>query len=425
MAKIRIGNKTKRGVYKNIVLDIGREVKIGVGYVGDTRLEQSYLKTLEMLESTIIRGDDVCGDLWKRINRLPARIQNKLVNKQLIVRTEDGPSLAKTVDEFIADKLPTSDPRTVRNYKNTLDKGLLTYLDRDRQIESVEAENLIDFIKSSSQDYRDSTVHNQIKRAKALFQFAVDEDYITNNPFQTKKLRELCSLFTTKLAIDREQKQVEIMTPDEVERLLHCRKSLRSDLEDKEWNALVWLLRYGGNRVSSYLVLRWSDINFETKQIRLRMKLTGKARKFTKGNKRTETVPLFPEMVTPLKELKELQAEGTEHVLNKIGNLDQKPEFETTNAKGERIREGRWETSLSETFKKILRRNKFKVWPQPFQAFRAYRGAELDRLGASQIELDRWIGNSAEVRKRHYSRFHMAGADRFTNQPRKTKTGEI
>jgi len=42
MAKIRIGNKTKQGVYKNVVLDIGREVKIGLGYVDDTPLEQSY-----------------------------------------------------------------------------------------------------------------------------------------------------------------------------------------------------------------------------------------------------------------------------------------------------------------------------------------------------------------------------------------------
>lgn len=414
MAKIRIGNRTKQGVYKNIVLDIGREVKIGIGYVTDPRLEQSYLKTLEMLESTIISGDEVSLDLWKRINKLPTRIQNKLVDKKLIVRQQAGPTLASTVDEFVADKLPTTDPRSVRNYKNTLEKGLLTYLDRDRQIESIEADNLIDFINRSSKDYRDSTVHNQIKRAKALFQFAVDQGYIAKNPFQTKKLRELCSLFTTKLAIDREQTQTEYMTPGEVERLLHCRKSLRSDLEDKEWNALIWLLRYGGNRVSSYLVLRWSDINFDTKQIRIRMKLTGKKRKFTKGNKRVETMPLFPEMVAPLHELKELQPEGTEYVLNRIGKLDQKPEFETTNAKGERIKQGRWETNLSTTFKKILERNGFKVWSQPFHAFRAYRGAELDRSGASEIELNMWIGNSAEVRKRHYSKFHMNGANRFT-----------
>ena len=61
MATIRIGATTKQGVYKNVVLNIGREVKVGIGYVEDTRLEQSYLNTLEMLESTIIRGDDGTG----------------------------------------------------------------------------------------------------------------------------------------------------------------------------------------------------------------------------------------------------------------------------------------------------------------------------------------------------------------------------
>ena len=142
----------------------------------------------------------------------------------------------------------------------------------------------------------------------------------------------------------------------------------------------------------SYLILRCSDINFETNQIRLRMKLTGKTRKFTKGNKRTEVVPLFSELFAPLLELREQQPEGTEYVLNKIGNLDQNPEFGTTNAKGERVRQGRWETNLSTTFRKILKRNGFKVWSLPFHAFRAYRGAELDRCGASQIELNSWIG---------------------------------
>ncbi len=139
------------------------------------------------------------------------------------------------------------------------------------------------------------------------------------------------------------------------------------------------------------------------------MKLRGKTRKFAKGNKRTEVVPLFAERVTPLMELRAEQPEGTEYVLNKIGNLDQKPESETTNAKGERIRQGRWETNLSTTFRKILKRNGFKVWSQPFHAFRAYRGAELDRSGASQIELDSWIRNSAVVRKRHYSKFTCLG----------------
>ena len=39
MAKIRIGATTKLGVYKNVVLNIGREVKDGIGYVTDIRLE--------------------------------------------------------------------------------------------------------------------------------------------------------------------------------------------------------------------------------------------------------------------------------------------------------------------------------------------------------------------------------------------------
>lgn len=420
MAKLRVGNRTPKGVFKNVVLDIGRQVKIGIGYVDGKPVEQRILATLEMLESSIISGQEPSIELWRRIRKLPSGIQKKLVSKKLIILKDDGPTLEQLVDEFIADKLPTTDPRTVRNYKSTLENGLLTFLDRDRQVDTVESDDLIDFINSSSKNYSDSTVANQIKRAKAAFQLAMDQGYKTENPFKSKKLRELCSQFTIKLASDRVQTQTEFMTADELKRLLQCKKSERSDIEDKEWNALVWLLRYGACRVSSYLILRWKDIDFETGTIRIRMKRTGIKRKFKVGDKRIEIVPLWDELVVPLQALKKLQPEGTEYVLNKIGKLEQKPEFEQTNSKGERVKQGRWETNLSTTFKKILKRNGFQIWDQPFHAFRSYRAAELDRNGASEIELNAWIGNSEAVRKRHYGKFHVATKERLAELSRKS-----
>jgi len=35
-------------------------------------------------------------------------------------------------------------------------------------------------------------------------------------------------------------------------------------------------------------------------------------------------------------------------------------------------------------------------------------------LGAGEMRLNSWIGNTAEIRKRHYSKFHMLGIERFT-----------
>jgi site-specific recombinase XerD len=84
------------------------------------------------------------------------------------------------------------------------------------------------------------------------------------NPFDEKRVRDKCSLFHIGLDPERAQTQTEFMSRDEVDRLLTCKKSLRSEVEDKEWNVLIHLLRFGGGRVSSYLVLRWKDINFET-----------------------------------------------------------------------------------------------------------------------------------------------------------------
>lgn len=432
MATLRIGNsKGKGGIFKEVVLDIGRKVKIGIGYVHGKPQEQTIFTTLERLESAIICGEEPNAELWRRINKLPERIRKKLVDKHLIQYKDEGPTLEQVKTEFLAEKLRTGDPRTVRNYRGSLESGLFARLDGTRKIETIEADDLIGFIndssskpyfkaskkgppKLSSKPYSTSTVGNQIKRAKSLFGFALDEGYITANPFDEKRVRDKCGLFTIALDPSRAQTQTDYMSPDEVDRLLACKKSLRSEAEDKEWNVLIHLLRFGGGRVSSYLVLRWKDINFDAKSVYLRMKRTSGKGKFHRGQKRVEVVPLFAELVEPLRELRAMQTEGTEYVLNQIGNLEGKPDFETTNAIGERIKQGRWETNLSTTFKKILRRNGFNVWDQPFHAFRSYRGAELELLGAGEMRLNSWIGNTAEIRKRHYSKFHMLGVEKFT-----------
>lgn len=412
MASLRIGARTPKGIYKTIVLDVGRQVKIGIGYVDGKPIEHAYFNTLEEIENCVIQGREPGRALWKRIGRLPTKIRKKLVDHRLICEPDSGPTLATVAKQFLDDKLKAGDPRTVRNYRSALEKGILTFLDRDRKIETVSADDLLEFIQRSSEVYADSTVKNQIKRAKSLFEFAVDLEYIPANPFKTKRVRELSKMYSVELSTERKDTQIELLTEDAIAKLLGCKKSERSEIEDKEWNALIHLLRFGGGRVSSYLVLRWDDINFEDKGITLRMKLTGNGKKYERGKKRVEYVPLFREIEQPLRDLRSLQPKGTKYVLNKIGNLEAKPEFETTNAKGERIQQGRWETNLSTTFKKILKRNGIVAWSQTLHAFRAYRSAELDRLGASDTELNAWIGNSPEVRKRFYGKFSRASKER-------------
>lgn len=413
MTSIRVGATNSKGVYKNAVLNIGREIKIGLGYIKDSRLENSILRTLELLESTLIRGETPNRELLERIEKLPTKIKKKLVNQGLVESEEKTLTLTEVMEAFLAEKLQTGDPRSVRNYRNAITNGLLRFIGGSRKITSIDAAELREFINKSAAIARQSTVANQIKRAKALFQYAVDCGHVPNTPFVDKRLRELCQRFTIQLAKERTQSQVENLTVETVNKLMGCKKSLRSEIEDAEWNALVYLLRFGGGRIASYLVLRWEDINFQTGLMRLRMKQTDRAQKFVTGNKKIATVPLFKEIREPLLKLKRLQPEGTTFVLNAIGNLETKPEFETTSDDGSRIRQGRWETNLSTTFKKILKRNGLPIWSQPFHALRAFRIAELAGQ-VSDLQLTAWMGNSPEVRQRHYSKFHMNNIEHLT-----------
>ena len=96
---------------------------------------------------------------------------------------------------------------------------------------------------------------------------------------------------------------------------------------------------------------------------------------------------------------------ATEDVLNDIGDLSKKPEFDKTNPDGKMVRAGRWSANLQTTFKKILKRNSIKVWPQPFRAIRKFRINELERDPAFRTtEIWEWTGNNEATAQKHYSK---------------------
>ena len=84
--------------------------------------------------------------------------------------------------------------------------------------------------------------------------------------------------FKIKLAEDKKELQQELLTEAVLNKLLSCKKSERSELEDKEWNALVWLLRWCGCRIAELSILRWEDINFDSLEIKMRGKRSGNQR---------------------------------------------------------------------------------------------------------------------------------------------------
>jgi hypothetical protein len=143
-----------------------------------------------------------------------------------------------------------------------------------------------------------------------------------------------------------------------------------------EWRLMVALARFGGVRCpSEILSLTWADIDWATKRITVP---SPKTEHHVGGESRV--IPIFPELVGPLREVQNAACPGGVFVITRYRN-------KTVN--------------LRTQFEKIIKRAGVTPWPKLWQNLRASRETEL----ADQYPLHvvcRWIGNSPKIAQNHY-----------------------
>lgn len=167
------------------------------------------------------------------------------------------------------------------------------------------------------------------------------------------------------------------MSEEYLDNLLSCRKSLRSEFENLEWNIVVNLIRFTGCHISAVTILRWSDIDLANEDLTKRGKTVGVM--CGTGDERCETVmPLWHELRPVLLRLKQYHEQTgyeSDDVPKNIGNLEKKPEFDICRAEdGVKLKQGRFETNLQKTYKEILKRNGLKIPAgAPYKAIRKFR----------------------------------------------------
>ncbi len=354
---------------------------------------------IEELESLKLVDGNIPPELAQKLKRLDPDLQEQFVRVGLVRRVEQPKTLEQLFDAYYEMKISTIDHRSARNYRST-QRQIEKHFGSSCRIDAITQGCVKEFISSLTETKKASTIGNYLKRGAEAFSFAVQKKWITENPFHNIAERKQ---YRIELCPDKKQRQEELLTVEVVERLMTCHKSSRSERENCEWNALISILRWTGCRIAEVLILRWEDIDFEQKEIRLRGKRSAN-QKAASENMRVRVMPLW----SPLLEcLERLQAhEGVEaHLLNVIGGLSNKPEFDRTDANGRVLHAGRWSTNMETTFKKILLRNGITPWPQPFHALRSFRINEMERdPNLRTVEIREYTGNSEATARKHYSR---------------------
>ena len=138
---------------------------------------------------------------------------------------------------------------------------------------------------------------------------------------------------------------------------------------DREWRLIVALCRYAGLRCPSELnALTWDDVHWDTNRITIRAPKTG-----------IRIIPLFPELVEPLREYYEAAEPGAVHVIAKyVGQVN-----------------------LRTRFRKIIERAGLVPWERQFHNLRASRQTELEDKFPSHV-VCAWLSNSESVARKHY-----------------------
>jgi len=292
------------------------------------------------------------------LSATPAELQAKLAKVGLINVTKSK-TCQELWDAFLKHKTNTVKPQTLDMYCKH-QKIFFGTFSPSELIEKMTANRLVEWKTALLTEYAPASVAAYVKVTKMVFEWAVDQDWLTKNPL--KRIQPGSFINRAK---DR------IICMEEYAKLLDA-------CPNQEWRTIIALARIGGLRCPSELQrLRWSDVKWAEKRFLVRSPKTERH----EGH-RERLVPLFPELRSELERHFSLdETNGNEFVLERFQNTS-------------------W--NLHCQFQTIVRRAGLDKIIRPFDNMRMSRSNEV-RTKWGELKESLWIGHSEKVMKDHYA----------------------
>ncbi len=187
-------------------------------------------------------------------------------------------------------------PTTVIDYTGQLLKWV-TPVWKDRELQTIKATDVHSLIFNSVGNVSPGTRHNILKKLKRIFQAAVDDGLIENNP-------------ATPIKVKVPQKKQAVLNASEVDILLQEAKKLGHRFYP------IWAVAlFTGMRSGELYALKWSDIDFESKRIYVTKSWNNKNGIGPTKSTKNRVVPMSGQLEILFKELKLQKGIQDEHVL--------------------------------------------------------------------------------------------------------------
>ena len=356
----------------------GKLESIYWGYLAPSEAARSH-EYIERLVASQRMNTVPDATIQKWLSDLSDKRYEKLV-KVFLVKPRSRGTLGPFLEDFIS-KLSQSE-NSLDNFRSSRDT-LLAFFGEDRRLETItkqDAINYKEYLKTTGRidgkgGYGQNSVSKKLQHAARFFQAMQDMEMISSNPF--KSVREV--------PVDETDRKDYI--PAE-----YCLKAMEY-APSAEWKLLIALWRFGGLRRSCEpLRLRWSDIDWGKRLIRV----------YSSKTKRERFVPIFPEIMEPLLQVRREAKKDAEWVIEKAC-----PE----KMRASKNREvGTKQTNLHKGFNDICIKAELKVYPMAGNNMRAscvkdlYSGKYPELRGKVDV-IAKILGHSAVTALKYYNRY--------------------
>lgn len=264
--------------------------------------------------------------------------------------TDAGKFLGAFIDSYL-DSRTDAKPTTITNYKQTR-RLLVEQFGERKPLVSITPADCEKWRRWMLGDKKlaQPTVAKHVKRAKTMFAEAVADRLLESSPIAGVKAGS--DIGGQKHHVDADSS-----------------KLILDKCPDAQWRCVFALARWGGLRRDCEIqTLKWTDIDWATERINIDSVKTG-----------FRQCPLFPELMGVLRDASELAPKGSVYVVGRLASY----------------------ANLGAGLATIVKRAGVKPWPKMFNALRATRRTELQKLHPGHV-VNAWLGQSTQTANNYY-----------------------
>jgi integrase len=363
-------NKDSKGWRVMVVMPDGQRKTIRLTGMNKAKAEQVGRHVDELVQAKG-SGQPIERQTALWLPTIGQKLHDKLSNAGLIHQRVSA-DLGEFVAEYIHRRSDVK-PGTTMNLKSC-ERNLVDFFGASKPMRSITVKDATLFRQwlLDHEQQAENTLRRRCGRARQFFKAAVKARLIDENPFEGMPV-----------TVTGNRSKERFVTEEESQMILKA-------CPDAQWRLIFSLCRYGGVRCPSEIVsLTWGDILWDADRIIVRSPKTERY----KGQD-SRVIPMFPELLIPLREVFEQAPPGTVPVITRYRRANQ---------------------NLRTTFDKIVTRAGLTLWDKPFQNLRATRETELMEIYPAHVVVA-WIGHSEKVARKHYLQMTDAHFERATGK---------